>query len=360
MVVLLAALMLLVPAKAADAASESPVAEVAAEVVPVEAEQEAVPVEPSAVTSEAEAPVPEEAASPEEAPVAEETAAPAPSSSEPQPQPQPEPEPAPAEAMDTEAVGVPVGSQPVKTATELVTKTGKQLASAGEEVAPVSTPAVPAPVEAVGSPADLGAELERTLAVLVDSLEGLALLEVLDLNERGEVESLVHMDGSLGSTVGSTGSTAGPGKLLSGAVARLPERRLPTTNDPQAQAPIATGAVPLSGPLAPAGAHVSPRSSTASSFPALPVLLSAAGDEAQAGVAAQAASAPRPAAPPSPDRPASGHLGAGSGAGGSIFIPLLGVLALLALVAPRGYRRRTAVRDFPVPTPFVCALERPG
>jgi hypothetical protein len=48
------------------------------------------------------------------------------------------------------------------------------------------------------------------------------------------------------------------------------------------------------------------------------------------------------------------------GAGGSLFVPLAALLALLALVAPAALRRVGEVPDFRPPTPFVCALERPG
>ncbi len=59
---------------------------------------------------------------------------------------------------------------------------------------------------------------------------------------------------------------------------------------------------------------------------------------------------------PAPDSP-----GAAPGSGGSFFIPLAALLALLALVAPATLRRRLGeVPDFAVPNRFVCALERPG
>jgi MYXO-CTERM domain-containing protein len=50
----------------------------------------------------------------------------------------------------------------------------------------------------------------------------------------------------------------------------------------------------------------------------------------------------------------------GGGSGGSFFVPLVALLALLALVAPATLRRRLEAVDFPLPTQFVCALERPG
>lgn len=60
---------------------------------------------------------------------------------------------------------------------------------------------------------------------------------------------------------------------------------------------------------------------------------------------------------PSPDLPQV----AGSGSDGSPpFSSIVALLALLALVASAILRRLREVPDFAAPTPFVCALERPG
>jgi hypothetical protein len=48
------------------------------------------------------------------------------------------------------------------------------------------------------------------------------------------------------------------------------------------------------------------------------------------------------------------------GSGDAFFVPFVALLALLALVAPASMRRLREVPDFRAPTPFVCALERPG
>jgi len=49
-----------------------------------------------------------------------------------------------------------------------------------------------------------------------------------------------------------------------------------------------------------------------------------------------------------------------SSSGDAFFVPIASLLALLALVAPAIFRRLREVPNFPAPTPFVCALERPG
>jgi hypothetical protein len=59
---------------------------------------------------------------------------------------------------------------------------------------------------------------------------------------------------------------------------------------------------------------------------------------------------------PLPGAPAA----AVSSSGDAFFVPIAALLALLALVAPAIFRRLREVPNFPAPTPFVCALERPG
>jgi hypothetical protein len=72
-------------------------------------------------------------------------------------------------------------------------------------------------------------------------------------------------------------------------------------------------------------------------------------------------SRPESPAPLDVPLPAPGSPGAiAPGSGGPIFVPLAALLALLALVAPAILRRLGEVPGFPPPTPFVCALERPG
>jgi hypothetical protein len=51
---------------------------------------------------------------------------------------------------------------------------------------------------------------------------------------------------------------------------------------------------------------------------------------------------------------------AASGLGGSTFVPIAALLALLALVVPAIFRRLTEMADLSPPLPFACALERPG
>lgn|GEM_PF-3124931 len=65
--------------------------------------------------------------------------------------------------------------------------------------------------------------------------------------------------------------------------------------------------------------------------------------------------------PERPGSPSSSTTGLGaSGSGATFFVPIVALLALLALALPAILRRLREPPDFPAPTPFVCALERPG
>jgi hypothetical protein len=58
--------------------------------------------------------------------------------------------------------------------------------------------------------------------------------------------------------------------------------------------------------------------------------------------------------------PGSSSQATASGLGSSAFVPIVALLALLALAALATLRRLREDPDFRAPTPFVCALERPG
>lgn len=68
-----------------------------------------------------------------------------------------------------------------------------------------------------------------------------------------------------------------------------------------------------------------------------------------------------PVSPDAPGPPTGSTIGVTtSGSGASFFVPIAALLALLALASPAILRRLRELPDFPAPTPFVCALERPG
>jgi hypothetical protein len=375
-IALLAVLALPMPAKAAATAAElSGVAEQAAEAVAVVPETESVPVEAEVASAEAEITAPE--AVPSEAAITQEAPVPTTPPSESQPELEPEPESAPVEAAGGGGGNPTLGLPSVKATGDLVRETAAHVRATAAQLVPSGRDVVPVPAagEVAGKLAEPTAGFEQTLAALAISLDDLAaplddlaapleeLAPLWALSPDGlkEFGSFAPTSGVAASAAGSTGPAAVPGELLSDPVARRPERRLPAAIDPdlQSMAPIATETVtPISPSSAGGGTRsshlVSPGASVSSS-PGLPVLLSA---DDQAPVA-NATSVGAPAGPLSPGR-LSADTRAGSSAGGSNFIPLLGLLALLALVAPRGYRRCMAVRDLPVPMPFICALERPG
>jgi hypothetical protein len=70
----------------------------------------------------------------------------------------------------------------------------------------------------------------------------------------------------------------------------------------------------------------------------------------------RASPTPSDVPPPAPESPAT----AVADSGGTSFVPIAALLALLALVAPAATRRLGKAPDFRAPTPFTCALERPG
>lgn len=77
--------------------------------------------------------------------------------------------------------------------------------------------------------------------------------------------------------------------------------------------------------------------------------------------AAAASTGPSGSAPVDVPLPAPAPPGAiAPGSGDAFFVPFVALLALLALVAPASMRRLREAPDFRAPTPFVCALERPG
>jgi hypothetical protein len=67
-----------------------------------------------------------------------------------------------------------------------------------------------------------------------------------------------------------------------------------------------------------------------------------------------------PALPPAFPLAAPGPTTAPGGFGGSNFIPLVALMALVALSAPTFRRRSGVTSAFWPPTPFLCAFERPG
>jgi hypothetical protein len=91
------------------------------------------------------------------------------------------------------------------------------------------------------------------------------------------------------------------------------------------------------------------------------VLLAAASSSVGATLASAAAHGPGSPAPMNIPLPAPGSPGViAPSSGDTFFVPFAALLALLALVAPASTRRLREAPDFRAPTPFVCALERPG
>jgi hypothetical protein len=118
--------------------------------------------------------------------------------------------------------------------------------------------------------------------------------------------------------------------------------------------PIAVGGHPSEYPALP-GARVEMTGSALKGADALGKALPATAGETGARSGGTGPSGPVPLdippPPPGAIAPASGD---------STFVPFVALLALLALVAAASLRRLREAPDFRAPTPFVCALERPG
>lgn len=86
-------------------------------------------------------------------------------------------------------------------------------------------------------------------------------------------------------------------------------------------------------------------------------LLSSGGSEARGSrpAASESSDGNGPSGPPPQTSPS-----AAPGLGGSFFVPIAALLALLALAAPAITRRLRERADLSPPLPFACALERPG
>jgi hypothetical protein len=161
----------------------------------------------------------------------------------------------------------------------------------------------------------------------------------------GPAATLLRGAGAFGASVAhgtAAGGGAAPSAWQAPATALLAP---PTTAWPQpgVRAPGVKPAVPA--PPAASGARA----------PAVPTVGLAVDGRAADPGAARATQPP----PPQPFGPMSGAA-TGAAAAASLFIPLVALLVLLALAAPKLLRRFDATPAILRPTPFACALDRPG
>jgi hypothetical protein len=277
----------------------------------------------------------------------------------------------------------------------------------GESVAPAPAPEPNPPPQPVAYTASQASELVGT--VRRDAAEAAAPVaesgdSVAPLADEGK--SVEHVLGSAQHSLQKTAATvAETGKTLSSTIAPLSGAVAPVPAVSDLIAPASVEDSPGSagvaaGPLSPRPAEGSPGSlldgaspggrvatlddlflahfagpggiepfrflASASSGDAVaggvlvPVMADATGAFSGGGVAAS----PQVAVPQTgggPLKPPSELSQAvASGLGGSSFVPIVALLALLALVAPTIFRRLREMPDLLAPIPFVCALERPG
>ncbi len=154
-----------------------------------------------------------------------------------------------------------------------------------------------------------------------------------------------------------------------------PTGSAPTGGGPAGPTPLGPSPTPL-GPPSPSetGSPVShPGAAPAGGdSPTFPGASSFLGTPLSPAVSAPRRLAPASAAPPvepgngpqdSPSIPLPSvppTVSLSGGAGGWFFVPLAALMALVGLSAPAIMRRLREAAALPAPTPFVCALERPG
>ena len=301
-----------------------------------------------------------------------ETAAAAPAEAEPTPMPSGAPEPVVVEEVqaatftDTVAataaqVGTPAGVDP-DTSIDRIAEEAAVTVRTAERHVPLETgrSTLQDASGAQALPETTTAPVRRTLDLgLPAARENLglppAVEEILPAAGR-PTQAAASSEAGLSASAGSSGSSTGPG---------------PT-------APVTDLPAPPDGGSSPGGVltweensptsrlihwgaidSIAPVSETSTHFQDLVAPLFEAPSGAEAGIRSLAGD---PGERPPSDLPAapSRSPGAVPGSGGSIFVPLAALLALLALVAPASFRRLGEVPAFRPPTPFVCALERPG
>ena len=116
---------------------------------------------------------------------------------------------------------------------------------------------------------------------------------------------------------------------------------------------------PVGGPAPPAAGSGGPGEGSFLSTPLSP-LTSSTTNALSARAAPPATPGNGPEDSPSTPLPAPGPAFSTGGVGGWFFVPLAALMALVGLSAPAILRRLRESAALPSPTPFVCALERPG
>jgi hypothetical protein len=228
-------------------------------------------------------------------------------------------------------------------------------ASVGERVSGLT--------ERTAEVAETGREVVRApVAVIEEAAQTPPLAAILDFIASSVTESALPAIGGLlppvtppagmdppASPAGGPTSNPAPMPSLSGSVAGVA-----LATETQAAAPLG-----LAEYLRAVGGAAPPRAAVAQSTAAAAAspLWDRYATAADLGPSASGHPSPSPA--DSPMQP-SDSPAIGAGSGGSLFVPLAALLALLALAAPATFRRRMEVPELPAPTPFVCALERPG
>ncbi len=299
-----------------------------------------------------------------EAPTSDQaTPTPEPASPEPVAVPAEEPEPVPSVPEELEQVQTEA-ERATDTPVETVKKVAAAATSTTQPIVETAAKAVDrvAPTSHLDTPShDLGSALNGATDALHETneaLKGKAVDKALDLVAAESTQTVLPPAGGLS----GVGFGASPPRATPAAPS------LPWADSPRAerhtsldglfmQRPVVFGGLEtLWRPLPLSGAS----GSSAADLRLVPTAaVAAAGGSSVVERFANPAPSGGDRPPPPPGSPLQTQLGA-SGAGSSSFVPIAALLALLALAAPVIFRRLGEVADFRPPTPFVCALERPG
>jgi hypothetical protein len=314
--------------------------------------------------------VPVRAEAPADATIAPDPVAEVPVEAPVSPEPSPEPAPAPI------SVPEPVEAPEVVSATDSVGEVGSDSAPSLPDPTAVS-----APVAEIDPPVHVATEPDPTASLPVHRVsklvEGVAegsskpvvsavervtqtaqapVQQILEVVEPPARKATDLFASQLPPTVETTAT--GPGDEVSPAPVPSPGRPLSTGASLQSypsgglESLLAkyTDAVGGGEPSSP-GVAESPKGAKGAPPPAIV-------PDIRSSDAFQSPNGPTPLEAPVPLPRSPGVAASGSGA--AFFVPFAALLALLALVAPAIPRRFREVPDFPAPTPFICALERPG
>ena len=276
----------------------------------------------------------------------------------------------PAEASPVPASEPSPAPEPVSTEPEAVPIEVPDVAVAAEEAAKVATPPAPTPASRQPVPGLVAKTVEDTSETATKTRVTEELPEPAAQAAKRAAELGGEAQARVTEIVAATENAVLPALPLPGDAPAGPAAPAPDRPLPHHQAPVGKGLL--------TGAWLGHLADRPAGLPADPVVAGAtAADLLRIGAPSEFGAAPTlpgasfftgtaqrfngPVSPHSPEPPSGSTTRVdATGSGATIFVPIAALLALLALASPAILRRLREPPDLPAPTPFVCALERPG